>query len=168
MTDHTEDIRARVGELESRIKSLEHQFRRPPEATRPGTVELVRAIDRRIDAVCKFYGVTRMGLLSKCRVMRMVWCRFTAIHLLGDLKLTTTQIGEELMKDHTLVCYARRAVQNRLETDPSYVREVESIRGLITPELTILPKEAPTNQLEFESLRDGEVLQKQTVNGVQA
>lgn len=90
---------------------------------KPMTIE---AIDY---TVCKFYGQSMKDVHSASRKKELVLCRYVIIHLAAEyLQMGGSALGRYLGIDHSTVQYARKAIQDRIDTDECIARQVADIR----------------------------------------
>ena len=113
-----------INALKKRVQILEgRQTGRPGKA---GKAELVMAM------VAEEFGITVKVLISRARPADIALARQTAAHLLHVLYgFCDSKVGELLNRDHTSICDARRAVKERMETEPAFGEQVERLKARI-------------------------------------
>ncbi len=83
-----------------------------------------------LDAVCAYYGLPRTALLGKGRAMTVAQARQVAMYLLReDAGLTSTQIGQEIGRDHSTVLHGYARVADALDASDTLMDKIlDSIR----------------------------------------
>jgi chromosomal replication initiator protein len=87
------------------------------------------------DTVAEAYGLTVEQLIGKSRKRPIVDGRHVAMHFCKQMTaLSLEAIGRRFGgRDHSTVIHACRAVQARLDTDPSFVIEIERLERRLRP-----------------------------------
>jgi hypothetical protein len=112
-----------------RIKSEEEiafgpiVHREPPEPRRPG-IKLIQK------AVCRFYEITAIDMLSDRRNAPLVMLRQTAMYLCKTMTLKSLpEIGRQFGgRDHTTVLHAVRKIEARVAEDDRLADEIEVLK----------------------------------------
>ncbi len=91
-------------------------------------------LDKIIDTVAWYYGITRAEMLSRDRSRRVAWPRHVAAYLCRQLThASLPEIGEALGgRNHTSILRAVRSVSDRLSGDAAFasrLREIERLLG---------------------------------------
>lgn len=83
-----------------------------------------------LDAVCAYYGLPRATLLGKGRAMTVAQARQVAMYLLReDAGLTSTQVGQEIGRDHSTVLHGHARIAGALDAGDTLMDKVlDSIR----------------------------------------
>ncbi|MBQ2712526.1 MAG: chromosomal replication initiator protein DnaA [Clostridia bacterium] len=92
-------------------------------------------IDRVIDVVCEYYGITKEGICGKRRNKELVEPRQVCMYVITQLipTLPLVSIGQTLGgRDHTTVMHARDKVAKEIETNAKCKIAVEDIRQRLT------------------------------------
>ncbi len=93
--------------------------------------EVMSSIDRIIETVVDFYGITRVELTSKSRTARFVRPRQVAALLCKKMTSRSLhEIGVHLGKrDHATVIYSIKSLEQKMMTDSSIAEEIDKISG---------------------------------------
>jgi chromosomal replication initiator protein len=83
-----------------------------------------------LQAICEYYGVSRLMLLGKSREMTVAQARQVAMYLLReDAGLTAAQVGQELCRDHSTVLHGHARIAGALAQGDALMTVVlDSIR----------------------------------------
>jgi chromosomal replication initiator protein len=86
-----------------------------------------------MDAVCRYFALDRVALLSQSREKRVAYPRQLAMYLIRELaQRSLVEIGDALGgRDHSTVHHGWRKVGRSLGIDPETKRDVASLRELI-------------------------------------
>ena len=76
---------------------------------------------RIISACSKVFGVSESNIRSTSRFAQAWDARHCAVALMRAAGMTLNEISEALGKKRQNICYAIRAVRNRLDTEPTFV-----------------------------------------------
>jgi chromosomal replication initiation ATPase DnaA len=97
-----------------------------------------------IEVVIKFYGIPRIGMLSKNKTQRLAMPRQIAMYLGMELtQLSSPQIGARLGgRDHSTVLWGAKKIRGEIETDQRLATEINYLRqrlqiceSLVPPEI---------------------------------
>jgi len=85
-----------------------------------------------IDTVYKFYGIDTSLATIKDRQPKFVLPRQVSYYLIKEYtKLTNAQTALLFGQDHSTTNHAKKAVMNRIDTEPIFRHEIESIKLLL-------------------------------------
>lgn len=95
------------------------------------------AADTVLNAVAKFYGLDIPTITSRSRKDSIVWPRMIAMSITRELtQLTLTEVANIYgCKDHGTVTNACHTVENRIQTDPKFDREMTMLAAAMIKEL---------------------------------
>jgi len=92
-------------------------------------------IDYIINKVCIYYKITKLELCSKSRNRDIVVPRQVSMYLIKEYfkkKISLAKIGKQIgNKDHATVLHACKAINNLIDTDKQFVRELKEIKDTI-------------------------------------
>jgi chromosomal replication initiator protein len=82
-------------------------------------------------AVANFFNITIEQMDSRARPDYIVWPRMIAMALIREkLQFSYPHIGLLFKKDRGTAMYAKRAVKNRAEVEPTFKTMLDSLRNL--------------------------------------
>lgn len=90
-------------------------------------------IEKIIDTVCSYYGVSQEDVMSKTRKANIVLVRQLAMYLAGKFtKMSTSKIGLYVGgRNHATVLHSIKQIQDRLLTDKTFQQQVEEIEQIL-------------------------------------
>lgn len=92
----------------------------------PESMRIIAAV------VAEYYRVDLALLLGRTRSARIVEPRHIAMWLCLQLTpATLNKIGAAFGRDHGTVIHAKKAINDRLETEPGFVDHLDTLRGLV-------------------------------------
>lgn len=138
-------VQSNIRELEGTLNRLLAHAR---HLNRPVTIDLAASVlhdlatpasgvgatpERVLEAVCRFYGVSRVDLKGKARHKEIVVPRQVAMYLLReDTRLSTPDIGKLLSRDHTTVIHGVNLVAHDLSRDGPMRAALRGVREILT------------------------------------
>lgn len=85
-------------------------------------------IDHIIKTVCRYYGVSSIGLLSKKKTKDLVYPRQMAIHLAKNLTpLNLSEIGGYFKRDHTTVIHADKKITGLKKVNQTALEDFKNL-----------------------------------------
>lgn len=90
-------------------------------------------IEKIIDTVCSYYGVSQEDVMSKTRKANIVLVRQLAMYLASKTtKMSTSKIGLYVGgRNHATVLHSIKQIQDRLLTDKAFQQQVEEIEQIL-------------------------------------
>lgn len=93
-----------------------------------------------IHAVSAAMNVPAELIRARTRRRDIVEARFICAYLMKQhTKMTLTEIGWSLNRDHTTIIHALKAVGDRMDTEPAFRETVRSLRIQTAPRVETLP-----------------------------
>ena len=92
-------------------------------------------VDKVLETVCNYFGISREDLLSKTRKRQIVLARQIAMYLSRNMVsgISLSSIGSKIGgKDHATVLYACTAVTDLMSTDRNVKQDVKGIEKLLS------------------------------------
>src|ERR671937_915840 len=122
-------VHGSVRDLEAALASLSAEAARGRPATAAMATQVAAEINRAarqprgrvrvetvLQAICDYYGVSRPMLLGKSRELTVAQARQVAMYLMReDAGLTSSQIGQELGRDHSTVLHGHARIASALK-----------------------------------------------------
>jgi chromosomal replication initiator protein len=88
--------------------------------------------ERLIELTCSYFHVDRKPVMGKLRVAKYVQARHVLMYLFRTkLKMSLSEIGKFMGRDHTTVIFGVRNIENCLEIGDYLAKDVERLTTLI-------------------------------------